>query len=169
MPNLVSKCGIDCGTCPWGPFPRKDMTAKDFEQYRNNCKKILGYMPIKTPCAACQTPDKKIPKKLKLPNRKCLIRQCVDKTGVTNCAYCSKFPCDALKATAGTWNRERIELNLGTPISEEDYNSFVKPFEGLDRLVTIHESLESTEIVEPAKVTVSKTRIIDFPENPPFN
>ena len=33
MLNLVAKCGINCGTCPWGPYPRKDMTAEDFEQY----------------------------------------------------------------------------------------------------------------------------------------
>jgi hypothetical protein len=74
MSNLVAKCGIDCGACPWGPYPRKGMTAEDFERHRNNAKRILGYMPIKTPCSTCQTPDAKIPKESKLPNRKCLIR-----------------------------------------------------------------------------------------------
>jgi hypothetical protein len=168
MTNLVSKCGIDCGACPWGPYPRKDMTADEFEQYRNNGKKILGYMPIKTPCVTCQTPDEKIPKKSKLPNRKCLIRQCVDKTGVANCGYCSRFPCDTLKATAGAWNRESIEAKLGAPISEEDYHSFVEPFEGLSRLAAIRASLKPDEIVEPAKVPTSKTRIVEFPDNLPF-
>lgn len=168
MTNLVSKCGIDCSTCPWGPYPRKDMTAGDFEQYRSDAKKILGYMPIKTPCAICQTPDAKIPKKSKLPNRRCLIRQCVDKTGVANCAYCSRFPCDTLKATAGLWNRESIEAKLGAPISEEEYRSFVEPFEGIRRLGAIRASLKPDEIVEPAKAPASKTRIVDFPENLPF-
>lgn len=168
MTNLVSKCGIDCGACPWGPYPRKDMDAKEFEQYRNKGKRILGYMPIKTPCAICQTPDAKIPKKSKLPNRRCLIRQCVDKTGVANCAYCSQFPCDTLKATAGLWNRESIEAKLGAPISEEDYHSFVEPFEGIRRLGAIRASLKPDDIVEPAKAPASKTRIVDFPENLPF-
>jgi len=168
MTNLVSKCGIDCGACPWGPFPRKDMTAEEFEQYRNNGKKILGYMPIKTPCVTCQTPDEKIPKTSKLPSRKCLICQCVDKTGVANCAYCSRFPCDTLKATAGLWNRESIEAKLGASISEEDYHSFVEPFEGLNRLEAIHASLKPDEIVEPAKVPKSKTRIVEFPDNLSF-
>jgi hypothetical protein len=168
MTNLVSKCGIDCGACPWGPYPRKDMTAEEFEQYRNHGKKILGYMPIKTPCATCQTPDEKIPKKSKLPNKKCLIRQCVDKTGVANCAYCSRFPCDTVKATAGLWNRESIEAKLGAPICEEEYHSFVEPFEGIIRLAAVHASLKPDEIVEPAKVPASKARIVAFPEDLPF-
>lgn len=169
MSNLVSKCGIDCGACPWGPYPRKDMSAEDFEQYRNEAKRILGYMPIKTPCVTCQTPDAEIPKESRLPNRRCLIRRCVDKTGVANCAYCSRFPCDTLKATAGAWNRESVEAKLGASISEGEYHSFVEPFEGIRRLSAIRASLKPDEIVEPAKVPASETRIADFPEKLPFS
>jgi len=167
--KLVAKCGINCGACPWGPYPRKGMTAEEFERYRNKSKRILGYMPIKTPCLTCQTPDSKIPKGSRLPNRKCLIRQCVDKTGVANCAYCSRFPCDTVKATGGVWNRENIEEKLGAPISEEEYHAFVKPFEGISRLEAIRASLKPEEIVEPAKVPTSETRIADFPENLPLS
>jgi len=145
------------------------MTAEEFERHRNNAKRILGYMPIKTPCLICQTPDSKIPKGSKLPNRKCLIRKCVDKTGVANCAYCSRFPCDTVKATGGVWNRENIEEKLGAPISEEEYHAFVEPFEGISRLEGIRASLKPEEIVEPAKVSTSETRIDDFPENLPFS
>ncbi len=169
MSSRVSKCGIDCGACPWGPYPRKDMTAEEFEQYRNKTKSILGYMPIKTPCPTCQTPDAKIPKESKLPSRKCLIRRCVDKTGVANCAFCARFPCDTLKATAGLWNRESIEERLGSPISDEEYRLFVEPFEGIKRLEAIRHTLKSEEIVEPAKVSVSETRILGFPDNLPFS
>jgi len=143
------------------------MSAEEFEQYRKKGKEILGYMPIKTPCVTCQIPDEKIPKTTKLPNKKCLIRQCVDKAGVANCAYCSRFPCETLKATAGLWNRKSIEGKLGAPISEEDYHSFVEPFEGLNRLEAIHASLKPDEIVEPAKVPETKTRIVEFPDNLP--
>lgn len=169
MSNLVSKCGIDCSTCPWGPYPRKGMTGEDFERFRNNAKRILGHMPIKTPCVTCQTPDAKIPKESRLPNRKCLMRRCVDKTGVANCAYCSRFPCDTLKETAGAWNRESIEARLGEPISEEEYHSFVEPFEGIRRLEAIRAWVKPERIVEPAKVPTSEARIADFPENLPFS
>jgi hypothetical protein len=169
MLNRVSKCGIDCGACPWGPYPRKGMTAEDFEHYRNNAKRILGYMPIRTACPTCQTPDAKIPKESKLPSRKCLIRRCVDKTGVANCAYCARFPCDTVKATASAWNRKLIEAKLGAPISEDEYHAFVEPFEGMSRLEAIHASLKPDALVEPAKTPTSETRIADFPENLPVS
>ncbi len=165
MSNLIAKCGIDCDVCPWGPYPRKSMTSEEFERYRNNAKRILGYMPIKTPCSTCQTPDSKIPKESKLPNRKCLIRQCVDKTGIVNCAYCSRFPCDTMKATAGAWNRDNIEKKLGELISEEDYHAFVEPFEGINRLEDRRSSINPEEILEPFKLPTSKIRIADFPEH----
>ena len=33
MSNIVSKCEIECGVCPWGPYPRKGMTPEEFEQF----------------------------------------------------------------------------------------------------------------------------------------
>lgn len=169
LSKLVAKCGIDCGACPWGPYPRKDMTAEEFEAYRVNSKRILGYIPIKTPCVTCQTPDSMIPQGSKLPNRKCLIRQCADKSRMANCAYCSKFPCDAVKATSGAWNREKIEEKLGASVSEKDYHTFAKPFEGLKRLEAIRASLKPEQIVEPAKFSMPETKIVDFPEKLPFS
>lgn len=145
------------------------MTAQEFDRYRNNAKEILGYMPIKTACVTCQTPDDKIPAGSKLPNRRCLIRQCVDKTGIANCAYCFRFPCDTLKATAGAWNRKTIEEKCGSPISEQDYHVFVEPFEGINRLEAVRASLKSEEIVEPAKISTLETKGINFPENLPFS
>ena len=169
MAKLVAKCGIDCGACPWGPYPRKGMTGEEFERYRSDAKKILGFMPIKTPCLTCQTPDSEIPKFTKLPNRKCLIRQCVDKAGIRNCGYCSRFPCDTVKATSGVWTRENIEEKRGAPICEEEYHTFVEPFEGIRRLEAIRASLNPAEIVDPSKVPTSETAIADFPENLPFS
>ena len=145
------------------------MTAEDFEQFRQKAKRILGYMPIKTPCVTCRTPDAEIPKTSKLLNKKCLIRRRVDKAGVANCAYCARFPCDTLKATAAAWNRETIEAKLGTPLSEEEYRLFVAPFEGMKRLETIRASLKPDAIVEPAKVSASKISIVAFTENMPFS
>ena len=145
------------------------MTAEDFERYRNNAKRILGYMPIKTVCKKCQTPDTRIPKGSKLPNRKCLIRQCVDKTGATNCAYCSQFPCETAKATAGAWNREKIEAKLDGPLTEEEYHTFVAPFEAIKRLESICASLDPEEILEPANVPMPETRTTALPENLPYS
>jgi len=140
------------------------MTAEEFEQYKRRAKEILGYTPMKTPCLTCQTPDEEIQKGSKLPPRSCLVRQCVDKTGVMNCAYCSRFPCEHAKDTGGAWNRQKIEEKLGRTISEEDYHTYVEPFEALTRLKSIQASLKPEEIVEAAKLPPIKTEIVDFPE-----
>ena len=165
MSKLVSKCGMDCGTCPLGPYPRQNMTAEEFEQYRKGAKEILGQMPMKTPCPTCQTPNAKIPKGSKLPPRSCLVRQCVDKNGVENCAFCSRFPCEHAKAHARThWNRQKIEEKIGQPISEENYHAYVEPFETLTRLKSIRASLKPEEVVEAAKISPIKTKVEGFPQ-----
>jgi len=74
-----------------------------------------------------------------------------------------------VKATAGAWNRKIIEEKLGAPLSEEEYQAFVEPFEGISRLEAIHASLKPEKIVEPAKMPAIETRIVDFPENLPFS
>lgn len=166
--KLLSKCGINCEMCPWGPYPRQDMTAEEYKEYKRMAKKILGHVPMKIPCLTCQTPDEEIPRGWRLPPRSCLVRQCVDTIGVENCAYCSKFPCETLEATAGVWNREAFEEKHGAPIPEEDYIAFIKPFEGLIRLQAFRDTIKPSEIVEAAKMPPLKTKIADFPENLPF-
>ncbi|MFZ7137597.1 MAG: DUF3795 domain-containing protein [archaeon] len=164
MSNLISKCGIDCGTCPWGPFPRESMSESEFEEFKVRAKQILGYTPIRTACVTCQTPDDQIPKTSRLPSKKCLIRQCVDKAGIPNCGFCSWFPCETLKGTADAWKREVIEAKLGASLSDVDYRRFVEPFEGLKRLTVFRESLKPNDFVEPPKIN-AKTKLVKFPKN----
>ncbi|MFQ5758340.1 MAG: DUF3795 domain-containing protein [Candidatus Bathyarchaeia archaeon] len=169
MTSLIGKCGFDCGTCPWGPYAREKMTEEEFGQFRKRAKKILGYKPMQKPCPICQTPDEEIPKGSKLPPRSCLVRQCVTQMGIDNCAYCSRFPCGQAKDTSGAWNREKFEEKHGAPIPEEDYHTFIEPFEGLQRLEAIRASLSPEEIVEAATVPPLEAKIIDFPEDLPFS
>jgi hypothetical protein len=74
-----------------------------------------------------------------------------------------------LKATAAAWSRENIEEKRGASISEEEYHSFVEPFEGMKRLTAIRSSLKTDELKEPSRVSTSETRIADFPQNLPFS
>ena len=74
-----------------------------------------------------------------------------------------------MEATAGAWNRKNIEEKLHAPISEEEYQVFVEPFEGIRRLKAIHSSLKPEEITVPSRAPASKTRIVDFPERLPFS
>jgi hypothetical protein len=74
-----------------------------------------------------------------------------------------------MKATSGAWNRKKIEERLDAPVSDDEYRTYVEPFEGINRLETIRASLKPSEIVEPAKAQTSEKRVIDFPKNPPFS
>jgi len=145
------------------------MTAKEFEQYKKKAKKILGHTLLKTPCHTCQIPDEEIPKGSKLPPRNCLIRQCVDKIGIKNCAYCSKFPCEGMKSIAGAWNREFFEEKHGARVPEEDYRAFIKPFEGMKHLEEVRASLDPDDIVEAPVVPQLKIEVVDFPRDLPFS
>ena len=37
------------------------------DKLANGYKEILGFMPIKTACVTCKTPDEKIPKRERMP------------------------------------------------------------------------------------------------------
>jgi hypothetical protein len=169
LSKLIAKCGMNCGTCPWGPYARENMSSEEFGQYRKDAKKILGYQPMQKPCPTCQTPNEMIPKGSKLPPRNCLVRKCVDRIDVENCAYCSKFQCEAVKDTAGSWNRKKFEEKHGGPISEEDYRKFIEPFEGLQRLKTIRASIRPEDIVHATKAPPLRAKITEFPEDLPFS
>lgn len=163
MPDVYSKCGMNCGRCPWSRFTRESMkTAENFQRFRDRCKKILGYSPTEQPCLTCQTPDKELPKGTRIPPLNCHVRQCVTRIGIKNCAYCSRFPCGAIKDLGTEWTREKFEAKLGASLSE-DYLTFVEPFEALRHLEDIRASLSPKDIAEAVTVPSLETRIVDFP------
>ena len=171
MSDIYSKCGMNCGHCPWSKHTQETMTNEEYESFRDKCLKVLGYRPTQyfQNCLGCQTPDEKIPKGSPIPLRNCPIRICATKTGVKNCAYCSRFPCKSVKALGTEWTREKFEAKHKAPIPEEDYLVFIEPFEGLKHLKAIRTSLQPDNIVEPATFPPLKTQIVDFPKDLPVS
>lgn len=170
MSEIYGKCGMNCSRCPWSRSVRQTMkTDEEFLEFCRNCKMVLGYSPSEkiSNCVGCQTPDEKIPKGSIIPRRTCLARQCVTKMGIDNCAHCSRFPCGFIKDAGTEWTREKIEANHGKPISEEDYLTFVEPFEGLKHLKEIHATLDPSDIIEAITLPPYKPKIIDFPDDIP--
>jgi hypothetical protein len=145
------------------------MTKDELDELRKRAKAILGYTPLKKACFLCQTPNEEIPKGAKLPLRNCIVRKCVTQMGIKNCAYCSRFPCDYEKEHASLWNRAMFEKKLGKPISDEDYQKFIKPFEALDRLEKIRARLKPDQIIEVVPLDPLTVKIIDFPEKLPYS
>jgi hypothetical protein len=166
--DLFSKCGANCGRCP--SYKENLQTDEDRQRCSDGWYKYLGFRlsPGKLRlCDGCQAPDDESPVRY----RDCYVRRCAVKNGVETCAHCSAYPCEDVKnlhepQEAGA--RERIAARLGTPIPEEDYLTFIEPYEGLKHLDAIRASLGLEDIVEMTKVSV-KPRIVDLPDDLPFS
>jgi len=93
------------------------------------------------------------------------VRKCALKNSVATCAHCSGYPCeDVPKVSLSADARARTAARLGAPIPEEDYLTFIEPYEGLKHLDEIRASLAPEDIVEMTRVSV-RPRIVDFPDD----
>ena len=170
MSEVVSKCGMNCAKCPWSPITRKHISDEEFPKMRKETKALLGYSPTEKPCLLCLTPDDKINKKDATHwharfRKGCQVRKCVTNMGIKNCAYCSRFPCDFEQTHGGIWTREAYENIHGRPITDEEYNKYIEPFEALTRLQRIRKKLSSEEIVEAPTVPLLKAEVVEFPDS----
>ncbi len=167
MTENVAKCGADCNICPWSKSVQDTMTKEQYQEYCIGCKKTLGFAPAGPyqNCVGCQTPEDDWPKGAKIPLRNCSFRLCVMRTGAENCAQCSRFPCAYISDRADEWSRESIEKKYNKKISDEDFNTYILPFERFDRLLKVHSKLIPVQIVEVKTVPPLKSRLINFPDN----
>lgn len=167
MTEVVSKCGMNCAGCPWSPIVRKNIPDEELDSFRKRAKAVLGFSPTAKPCLLCLTPEEKISKDVKHWHanfrRGCPVRKCVTNMGIKNCAYCSRFPCAFEKSHAGLWTREKLEKQRGRTFTDEEYHSFIEPFEGLKRLERIHSTLKPDDIVEAITVPPLKMKVVEFP------
>ncbi len=158
---------MNCAKCAWSPITRKHIPDEELPEFRERAKAILGFTPTEKPCLLCLTPEDKISKDVSHWHanfrRGCQVRKCVTNMGIKNCAYCSRFPCAFKTADAGGWTRENLEKKLGQPITDEDYHTFVEPFESLKRLEQIRSTLEPDEIVEAITLPPLKLKVVEFP------
>ena len=168
MKDLFSKCGNNCGRCP--PYKENLKTDEDRQRCSEGWQKYLGFRlsPGKLRlCDGCQARDAENPVRY----QNCYVRRCAVRNGVETCAHCSAYPqCEdvgmvSLSADA----REKTAARLGIPIPEEDYLTFIEPYEGLKHLDEIRASLGAEEIVEPTKPPPFKPKTVDFPEVLPFS
>lgn len=168
MKDLFAKCGNNCGRCP--SYKENLKTDEDRQRCSDGWEKYLGFRlsPGKLRlCDGCQAPDDENPVRY----QNCYVRRCAVKNSVETCAHCSAYPqCEdvgmvSLSADA----REKIAARLGIPIPEEDYLTFIEPYENLKHLEDIHGSLGAEEMVEPTKPPPFKPKTVDFPEDPPVS
>lgn len=170
MEDLYSKCGARCTCCP--AYRENVRTFEDRQRCSDGWYKYLGAR-VKLErcyCDGCQTPDDQNPV-LVYGKGGCSIRKCAVRNGVLTCAHCAAYPCEVVRTqfSFDSESRERIAARLGAPVSEEDYVTFIEPYELHRHLDEIRASLGPEDIVKPAKPPPFKPRTVEFPQDLPFS
>ncbi len=160
--GLFAKCGNTCSSCPTFKANLVDSQA------RARCSAGWEkYMQIKLSpeklraCDGCQYPDAEKPTRY----LNCRTRKCAVFNGVLTCAHCSAFPCEYLPHMESA-SREKIETLLGERITDEDYLTFIEPYEWRKHLETIRAALQPEEIKEMIRVSYAP-KTTPFPVNLP--
>jgi hypothetical protein len=125
---IISKCGYRCDLCP-----AYEPNIKSDADKQRMCKAWAKYFGSQeqpediTACTGCLKGDGD-------PN--CEVRGCADERGLENCAHCEAFACDKLKPRMNIVEEKVKDISS---IPEEDYNLFIKPYLGKERLLKIRE------------------------------
>ncbi len=169
MKEWFAKCGSNCARCP--AYKANVKTAADRQRCSDGWHKYLGVRlnVQRCYCDGCQTPDDENPT-LVYGKHGCKIRRCAVFNSVPTCAHCSAYPCEAVKSqfSFDSGSRERIAARLGAPILEEEYLSFIEPYELHKHLEEMRASLGPEEIVAMTPVSV-KASVVPFPGDLPFS
>jgi hypothetical protein len=162
MKDLFSKCGINCGHCP--SHTENLRTDEERQRCSDGWYRYLGFRlsPGKLrPCDGCQVPDDENPVRY----FSCSRRKCAIFNHVETCAHCSAYPCEAFGPDL---DREEIAARLGSPIPEEDYLTFIEPYESRRHLDEIRASLNSEDIQAMTLVSL-RPRVAAFPGDLPLS
>lgn len=169
MNGQFSKCGATCARCP--AYRNNISTPEDRQRCSDGWHKYLSVRlnVERCYCDGCQTPDSQDPV-LVIGTRGCKIRRCAVFNGVETCAHCSAYPCEAVKAqfSFDSDARDRFAARFGAPIPEEEYLTFIEPYELDKHLQAVRASLTPEDIVPMTPVPV-KPPIVAFPPDLPLH
>lgn len=167
MNDWFSKCGANCRRCP--AFRGNIRSDEDRQRCSDGWHRYLRVRldPRRCYCDGCQTPDDQNPI-LVYSKHGCRIRQCAVFNGAPTCAHCSAYPCEAVRGqfSFDVDSRERLAARLGVLIPDEEYATFIEPYELHRHLAEIRATLGPDDIVEIRPVSV-KPRISAFPDHMP--
>ncbi|OGO05376.1 MAG: hypothetical protein A2Y73_07840 [Chloroflexi bacterium RBG_13_56_8] len=133
--EIIARCGYRCDLCL--AYKENIRSSEDRRRISDGWFKYYGFrIPSeKIRCDGCLTEDRQNPKRMD-PN--CPVRPCVLEKGLENCAYCSEYICETLKTRAVIY--EEVAEQFEAPIPQEDYEAFIRPYEGEKTLGSIRES-----------------------------
>lgn len=94
MDKKVAYCGLICNECPAYIVTREGNTEKKRELAREWSNNSYQLSADDISCEGCIGEEGK---QISRFCRECPIRQCAVKKTVTNCAYCTEYPCDLVR------------------------------------------------------------------------
>ena len=131
MTALIGRCGYRCDLCP--AYRENIRTPRDQQRASDGWFKYYGFRipPEAIQCDGCldMRPD------AKRIDCDCKVRSCTLERGFDTCAECEQYPCELLKEKIVC--RQWVENRAGGSLPEEDYETFVMPYESnkvLDRM-----------------------------------
>ncbi len=129
MEKIVSRCGYRCDLCL--AFAPNAQTTDRRKRISDGWFKIFGFRipEEEIACDCCKNDGNLI-------DTSCPVRPCVLSKGIDTCGTCPDFICDKLQSRMVDF--ERLVIERG-PISEEDRELFVRPYESRQTLEELKE------------------------------
>ena len=127
MEPILTRCGYRCDLC-LAYRPNIESHPSDRKKLSDGWYKYFGFRvpEERIYCEGCMAENPK------LIDAECPVRPCVMEKGLENCSSCSEYICAKLKQRIVT--RGELAKKAGSDIPEEDYQSFIQPYENLVRL-----------------------------------
>jgi hypothetical protein len=168
MSDVFAKCGARCTVCPG--FRENVRCVEDKQRCSEGWAKYLNakLKAERCYCDGCHTPDDQNPL-LILGRSGCRVRRCATHNNVPTCAHCTAYPCEALQAQLfEPGSREQVAERLGQSVSEEDYLTFLEPYDMKAHLEETRASLAPEDIVAPLKPPAHTFKTVGFPHELPL-
>ncbi|MBN2084188.1 MAG: DUF3795 domain-containing protein [Anaerolineales bacterium] len=133
MEPVLTRCGYRCDLC----LAYKPNIENDPSNRSKLSDGWFNYFGFRIPeegiyCEGCREEDPK------LIDPGCPVRPCVIAKGLDNCSECGEYICPKLKERIVAL--PELEAKTGMEISEQDYRSFIRPYENLARLEELRQS-----------------------------
>ena len=168
MSDGFAKCGVHCTACP--AYRENVHSDEDKQRCSEGWAKYLNarLKPERCYCDGCQTPDDQNPV-LILGRSGCRVRRCATHNGFLSCAQCAAYACETLQAQLfEPPSREQLAERLGQPVPEEDYLTFIAPYDMKAHLDDIRATLPDSDIAAPRKPPRHSFKTVDFPSQLPL-
>ncbi|HNT25195.1 MAG TPA: DUF3795 domain-containing protein [Anaerolineales bacterium] len=134
MEPIITRCGYRCDLC-LAYRPNVEKNPANQQKLSDGWHKYFGFRipPEQILCDGCMAPGTP-----KLIDQSCPVRSCVIEQGLDHCAQCMQYTCKKLTERIVAY--EEIRQRVGEEIPEDDYLSFIRPYENRERLDAIRTS-----------------------------